>query len=93
MTTSKIAKDYASRAANATSSVEAKDILARGMAELEKLYVGNSTSSSISGGSSGGNSGSRSSGSGGNEDIDGSSGGILTAEESARRDALASSLD
>lgn len=38
MTTSKISKDYASRANNATSATEAKELLAGGMQELEDLY-------------------------------------------------------
>jgi nucleolar GTP-binding protein len=36
--TSRIAKDHASRASNATSAAEAKEILAQGTAELEELY-------------------------------------------------------
>ena len=43
MATSRIAKEYASRAANATSSTEAKDLLQQGMAHLESLYSGNVT--------------------------------------------------
>ena len=36
--TSRIGKEYAAKASNATSSIEAKEILTQGMAELEALY-------------------------------------------------------
>ena len=36
--TSKIGKEYAAKASSATSSIEAKEILTQGMAELEALY-------------------------------------------------------